>query len=86
MLRCREVSELVGTDRLATASLRERIGVRMHLMMCRHCRAYARSLRRIAEASRRLAATVLPPVDEVRASEVLAAVRREASAPGSADQ
>jgi predicted anti-sigma-YlaC factor YlaD len=86
MLRCREVAELVGTDRFATASLRERLGVRMHLLMCRHCRAYVRSLRQIANTARRLAESMMPPTDEVRAGDILAAVRREAAARGSTDQ
>jgi hypothetical protein len=46
MLRCKDVAELVGTDALAHAPLRQRLAVWMHLAMCRHCRAYVRSLAR----------------------------------------
>jgi hypothetical protein len=30
----------------------ERFAVRFHLMMCRHCRAYARQIRAVGEAAR----------------------------------
>lgn len=75
MLRCRDVTELVGTDALMRAPLGDRIGVRLHLLMCRHCRAYVRSLRQLAEAARRLAKTEAPPSD-ARADAILDAVRR----------
>ncbi len=78
MLPCREVVELVGTDRLATASLRERVGVRMHLLMCRHCRAYVRSLRRLAEMARQLTGVDVA-ADGRRGAELLARVRRAAA-------
>ncbi|WP_316356437.1 zf-HC2 domain-containing protein [Devosia sp.] len=40
MLSCRELSE-TATDYLeGTLTLRQRAGVKMHLLMCQHCRAY----------------------------------------------
>lgn len=54
MLRCREVTRLHASDELERATLATRIGVRLHLMMCRHCRRYVRELRRIGEAVRSL--------------------------------
>ena len=40
MLSCRELSE-TATDYLeGTLSLRQRASVKMHLLMCKHCRAY----------------------------------------------
>jgi predicted anti-sigma-YlaC factor YlaD len=50
MLRCREVTRLHASDELARASLWTRLGVGMHLAMCRHCRRYVRELARIREA------------------------------------
>lgn len=76
MLRCRDVTELVGTDALARASLRERLGVQVHLLMCRHCRAYVRSVRQIADVARRIAAAT-PETTSARDEALLAAVRRE---------
>ena len=44
MLSCRELSE-TATDYLeGTLTLRQRAGVRMHLLMCKHCRAYVDQL------------------------------------------
>ena len=77
MLRCREVVELIGSERIVTASLRERFAVRMHLLICRHCRAYERSVRRLSAAMRRLAAGHAAS-DSERAAAVLTAVRRAA--------
>lgn len=76
MLRCNQVSELIGSDRVLTAGLRTRLAVRLHLMMCDHCSAYARSLRQMAALARRVAyseAAITP----VRHEEILAAVRQE---------
>jgi predicted anti-sigma-YlaC factor YlaD len=70
------VTELVGTDTLEEAPLGKRLGVRLHLLMCRHCRAYVRSLRQLADAARRLA-RVEPRVDEARVDEIVRAIRRE---------
>lgn len=54
MLRCREVTRLHASDELASAPWRTRLGVRLHLMLCRHCRRYVRELARIGEAARAL--------------------------------
>ena len=54
MLRCREVTRLHASDELATAPLRTRLGVRLHLLLCRHCRRYVRELARIGQATRAL--------------------------------
>ncbi len=52
MLRCNEVTRLVSSDEIRETSLRKRLGVRLHLMMCRSCRRYVRELAAIAEALR----------------------------------
>jgi len=84
MLRCREVVELIGSDAARRAPWRTRVGIRLHLMMCRHCTAYARSLRTLADAARRLAVT--PEGDEGRRNAALDAVRGAARQhPGSPD-
>ena len=64
MLRCRDITELVGADALARAPLRDRSGVFLHLLMCRHCRAYVRSLRLLGETARRLAKVKALPSSE----------------------
>lgn len=54
MLRCKEVTRLHASDEIRSASWRTRLGVRMHLMLCRHCRRYVRELGRIGDAVRDL--------------------------------
>jgi len=44
MIRCKEVATLLSMDQLTTQSVWRRLAVRVHLMMCRHCRRFARQL------------------------------------------
>lgn len=52
MLRCKEVTRLCASDALRTAPLMTRVAARLHLVICRHCRRYARELARIGAAVR----------------------------------
>ena len=52
MLTCRDVAKAVGKDELRTGAWPTRVGLRFHLLMCRHCRRYAAQLRAIATAAR----------------------------------
>lgn len=52
MLRCKEVSALIGSGALAEASWRTRLGVWFHLQMCQYCRAYQRSIQMLGEVAR----------------------------------
>lgn len=52
MLNCKEVARLVASDELAGAVWSDRALVRLHLLMCRHCRGYAAQLRAIGAAAR----------------------------------
>jgi anti-sigma factor ChrR (cupin superfamily) len=54
MLTCREVSTAVASGDLARLSWRGRLGVRLHLLMCRHCRRYAAQLAAIGNVVRRI--------------------------------
>ena len=77
MLRCRDVVQLIGTDSLAAAPWRQRLAVRLHLAMCEHCTAYARSLREIARAARALAGRQTPS-DSAAADRIAREVRHAA--------
>lgn len=79
MLRCREVVELLATDGWRTAPLRRRLSLRLHLMMCRHCRAYRRALRRLGDAARALYRTAAADREEVE--RLLGIVRQAAARP-----
>ena len=52
MLNCKEVARLIASDELADAVWANRALVRLHLLMCRHCRGYAAQLRAIGAAAR----------------------------------
>ena len=55
MLSCSEVTRLWATDEISTAPFRQRVSVRLHLLMCRFCRRYVRELATIGAAARRMA-------------------------------
>jgi predicted anti-sigma-YlaC factor YlaD len=52
MMTCKDVSMLVSTGQLATAPLARRLGIRLHLAMCRHCRAFKQQIEVIARMAR----------------------------------
>ena len=54
MLQCNEVTRLHASEAVRGASLRTRIAVRIHLLMCRYCRRYVRELRGLGGAVRTL--------------------------------
>lgn len=54
MLRCKEVARRIASDEFAEAVWTERLAVRLHLFMCRHCRRYAAQLRAIGVAARKI--------------------------------
>ncbi len=54
MLSCQEVSRSIASDELGTAGWRRRLSIKLHLLMCRHCRRYARQIDAIGSAARRL--------------------------------
>ena len=52
MMTCHDVSTLVSTGGLADAPLMRQFRVRLHLAMCRHCRAFSRQIETIGRAAR----------------------------------
>ncbi len=58
MIRCRNVAELLTSDRLRDAGFGTRLQVRMHLWMCRHCARLARQVRLMGAAASKLAAAI----------------------------
>jgi len=52
MLNCREVTQLASEALDRKLSLKERIGLRFHLMMCKLCTRYVRQLKFMHHASR----------------------------------
>lgn len=70
MLMCRDVLAM-GSDYIDDVLMpRERRSLRLHLLMCRHCRRYVRSLRLVAATAGQLPL----PANEARVLEVLSVI------------
>ncbi len=54
MLTCKDVATAIGRDEWRAASWRRRLALRLHLLMCSHCRRYAAQIRAIGTAARSL--------------------------------
>ena len=52
MFDCREISRLVSISMDRELALRQRVGLRLHLMMCRYCARYRRQLLFLRELMR----------------------------------
>lgn len=52
MPTCREVMLAIAADSLDSRPPFRRLGYRMHVMLCRHCRRYTRQIRAIGKAAR----------------------------------
>jgi hypothetical protein len=64
MLTCNEVSHDIASDALDGAPWRRRMAVRLHLVMCDRCRRFAKELRALGDAARRVASiTESSPAD-----------------------
>jgi predicted anti-sigma-YlaC factor YlaD len=48
MLTCKEAIRLISDGLEGNLSWHARLGLKMHVLMCRHCRAYGRQLRGLA--------------------------------------
>lgn len=52
MLPCSEVARLIASEALRQAPIHRRLAVRFHLLLCDHCRRYARELRLLGASVR----------------------------------
>ena len=75
MLSCRDVTQLISESMDTSLPIGKRIGVRIHLLMCRFCARYERQLLLIRETLRRLVVTEDQP--EEQAGEILSVEARE---------
>lgn len=60
MLSCSQVARSIASDEYLTETFIHRLGIRMHLAMCRHCSRYFRQLRALARLFRE-SGTDVPP-------------------------
>jgi hypothetical protein len=61
MLSCKDVTQLISESMDHSLPIGKRIGVRLHLLMCKFCSRYERQLLLIRETVRRIVATEEKP-------------------------
>jgi anti-sigma factor RsiW len=71
MYRCSEVVRLISSDEYLTAGPLKKLGIRLHLAMCRHCTRYVRQLRALAAAVREAGSTISPSEAERAKAQIL---------------
>lgn len=79
MMTCKEVSTLMSTGGLDDARWSVRAAVRLHLSMCRHCRAFRRQLEALATAARALSASVETELPRDFEAHLSTSLKRNAS-------
>lgn len=75
MLSCKDLVAHSSDFLDGQLSLRERLGVRAHLAMCRHCRRFIRQMKVTQRVLRQLPDTAIPELDAL--AERLAQQRRK---------
>jgi hypothetical protein len=74
MSRCREAARAVAGEGLEGGGRLRALEMRLHLLLCRHCRRYARQVRALGGLARRLCLSAEP--DEERLRELEARILR----------
>ncbi len=52
MISCKEVTRTISSGEQEAAAWPRRLMVQFHLLMCRHCRRYARQLKKLGVVAR----------------------------------
>lgn len=78
MLSCREVAREIASEGLERRSRLHRFRVRLHLFMCRRCRAYGRQIRALGVLARHLCQESAP--DEAHLQKLEATILHEVDA------
>ena len=81
MMTCKDVSTLISTGQLAEAPLLRRISVRVHLAMCRPCRAFLRQIQAVARSARSAATVVEAEPSAEFESRMTERLRRRGGSP-----
>ena len=63
-MSCRQVAGLISRDEIPALRWWQRAEIRMHLIMCVHCRRYATQMRAIGDGIRRLFDVSTPNEEE----------------------
>ena len=76
MPTCREIAETVARGELETAGRLRRLRIRLHFLMCRHCRGYRDQLEELGRAARAAATPAERHELDAIEREILSAVNR----------
>lgn len=78
MMNCKQASEMASQQLDRELGLRQRVGLKLHLLMCRYCRTYARQLAFLHRAAPKLESIIeecnditLPPERKKRMRQSL---------------
>lgn len=63
MLSCKEATQLLSQGQDRPLALRERLALRLHLLVCEACSNFRRQLDFVSRASRQLFGRGIPPGD-----------------------
>lgn len=61
MISCRELTTAIASDEFANAGWRRRLGMRLHLLLCKHCRCYRRQVEALGGAVRKISGQAPEP-------------------------
>lgn len=61
MRRCREISLLVSRSQDEKLDFRNRLAMRLHLLVCRHCANFARQLGVLGRIAKKFVGSEHPP-------------------------
>jgi hypothetical protein len=69
MLKCKDLSRLVASDGIEEFGFMQRMELRFHLFMCKHCRNYVAQIRSLGQGARDLASESEPDPDQLQKLE-----------------
>lgn len=71
MIMCKEVSRLIASDAVDQLGPMRRLGVRLHLLICAHCRRFLSQLKKIGSAYRQIVEQKSALADEAESEQHL---------------
>jgi len=82
MLSCKEVGELLSQGLDRKLSFRERLSLKMHLLICKTCSCYEKQLQFIARSARRLMQSNrdgegIPPLSEEAGARIASQIKQQ---------
>ena len=69
MMKCKDISQLIAAGEAVDLGCLKRLELKVHLLICRHCRTYARQIRTLGTAARRLTGMSEPTEAQLQALE-----------------